>query len=131
MNEIWKDVKGYEGLYQVSNTGQVFSIRSKKFLKQGHTGWGEGYAFVALCKNGMRKNKNVHRLVAEAFIPNPENKPEVNHIDHNPHNNNANNLEWVTHQENWEAFNRSEKKKQVIEKLKAIAEKKKAERENK
>lgn len=60
----------------------------------------KGYLFVCAKENGRRKNLLIHRLVAEAFIPNPENKPEVNHIDGNPHNNRVDNLEWVTSSEN-------------------------------
>jgi hypothetical protein len=99
MLEIWKDIKGYDG-YQVSNTGKVYSLKSKKILSQNllntYFGSRPGYYHVMLFVNGKKKNVLVHRLVAEAFIPNPENKPQVHHKDHNPHNNNANNLEWVT-----------------------------------
>lgn len=108
MNEIWKDVKGYEGLYKVSNTGKVFSCKSKQTLTQALTGTTfntrPGYYRVMLYKGSSRKNVAVHRLVAETFIPNPENKPQVNHIDHNTHNNNVNNLEWVTQAENIQAM---------------------------
>lgn len=107
MGEIWKDVIGYEGLYQVSNLGRVKSLvfSREKYLSPGknviHTKYGDAvYLFVPLSKNGVRKNGGIHRLVAQAFIPNPENKREVNHKDGNPSNNRVENLEWCTHREN-------------------------------
>lgn len=84
MEEIWKDVVGYEGLYEVSSLGQV---RSLCYLHTGQTKvlkpakYRRGYLRVVLCKNGKRKPSLVHRLVAEAFIPNPSNLPQVNHKD--------------------------------------------------
>ena len=76
--EEWKDIIGYEGIYQVSNFGRV---RNKdKILKPSKSG---RYRHLALCKNGTRKDMNIHRLVAEAFIPNPYNYPCINHIDEN------------------------------------------------
>ena len=120
--EIWKDIEGYEGLYAVSNTGKVYSYKSKKILRSNATELRCGYINVLLTKDGKRKQKYIHRLVAQAFIPNPENKPEVNHIDHNPQNNHVDNLEWVTKNENIVAYLHSEKRKQAMAKLKAIAE---------
>lgn len=98
--ETWKDVKDYEGLYQISNKGRVKSLRwaGGKVLKFGNSGF--GYFFVNLSKNNKCRNFFVHTLVARAFIPNPENKPEVNHIDGNKKNNCVENLEWVTESEN-------------------------------
>ena len=110
MVEIWKDIKGYEGRYKISNTGKVYSCKSQKILSQHN--W-DKYYFVQLWKNNKPERKKIHRLVAEAFIPNPENKPEVNHIDQNPQNNNVNNLEWVTRNENINAYLKSEKYKQA------------------
>lgn len=107
MQEIWKDIEGYGGAYAVSNMGRVYSYKSRKYLTQGATGWSNGgYRCVCLFKDGKQKQKYVHRLVAEAFVPNPDNKPEVNHIDQNNQNNHADNLEWVTHTENVAAYNR-------------------------
>jgi hypothetical protein len=112
MEEIWKDIKEYEGLYQVSNLGRVKSIERKvdiysrknkkyykrtikqKFIKYG--GNTIGYVNVALSKDGYTKPMYVHRLVAEAFIPNPNNYPVINHKDENKENNTVDNLEWCT-----------------------------------
>ena len=104
--EVWKDIEGYVGLYQVSNLGRVKGLerydsrghlRTERVLKPTND-W-DGYLRVNLYKNRVQVNKTIHRLVAEAFIPNPENKPTVNHIDENKTNNNVNNLEWATMKE--------------------------------
>ena len=90
--EEWRDIKGYEGLYQVSNLGRV---RSERKILKG-TPDKDGYLRVALCKNGTRKYFGIHRLVATAFIYNTNNYPCVNHKDENKTNNRAKNLEWCT-----------------------------------
>lgn len=108
MTEIYKDIKEYEGLYQISNLGNVKSLpkgdgngNRTRVLKQevmvyNHT----TYRRVTLSKNGKVKRFSVHRLVADTFIPNIDNLPVVNHIDNNGANNNVENLEWVTHEGN-------------------------------
>lgn len=110
---IWKDVVGFEEFYQVSNTGEVrskdrkvpsrnphkFSTRKGRILRQMTQR--HGYKKVSLTRSVTEKfNVNVHRAVAEAFIPNPDNKPYVNHMDCDKGNNHVDNLEWVTAQEN-------------------------------
>lgn len=98
MQEIWRDVKDYKGLYKISSNGRVWSCRQNKVLKL-HT-CQSGYWFIGLHKAGKVKSYKVHRLVAQHFIPNPNNLPEVNHIDEDKSNNGVDNLEWTTHKEN-------------------------------
>lgn len=106
--EIWKDIVGYEGKYQISNYARVKSLKRKRpgdgyilkerLLKPGLMK--VGYYSVALWKNCKQKTFHIHRLVAKYFIPNPKGKREVNHIDGNKTNNLLSNLEWVTPKEN-------------------------------
>jgi hypothetical protein len=92
--EIFKDIEGFEGLYQISNYGRVYSVKSGKFLKaQKHT---NDYRQVNLHKDAKQKTYTIHRLVAQAFIPNPSNLPQINHKDENPSNNHVSNLEWCS-----------------------------------
>lgn len=111
MQEIWKDIEGYEGHYKVSNTGKIKSlernvnhsysgtIRKKERILKIKINQ-NGYANVCLCLNGISNYQRIHRLVAYAFLKNKNNKREVNHIDGNKLNNNINNLEWCTRSEN-------------------------------
>lgn len=101
MSEIWKDIPEYENIYQVSSTGRIRSVdridalgnhRKGAIMKQKTKC--NGYNTIALCKNGKYKFIGVHRLVAQAFLPNPNNLPQVNHKDENPSNNRVENLEW-------------------------------------
>ncbi len=97
MIEEWRPVKGFEDLYEVSTFGSVRRVGSNHALKGGMA---NGRRTIDLWRNGSRKNYKVHRLVAETFIPNPDDKPEVNHINGDPLNNCVWNLEWATRSEN-------------------------------
>ena len=116
--QIWKDIPRYEGKYQVSNTGKVRSLNYKrtgktKILKP-HTNR-DGYKTVNLLKPGEKyKPYYVHRLVAQAFIPNPNNWPQVNHIDEDKANNVVWNLEWCTQQYNMNYGTRNERAREAL-----------------
>lgn len=115
-NEIWKDVKEYEGLYKVSTLGRIKSLKfnKEKILKQEKTQ--DGYLTVRLRKDGNVKHIGVHRLVAQAFIMNLNNLPQVNHKDEIKTNNNVDNLEWCTQQYNMSYGSRTKKiSKQVYQ----------------
>lgn len=103
--EVWRDIKGFEGFYQVSNSGRLRSLDrescGKRYVgKIISSKCRNGYVVDILCKDGKKKTCRRHRLVAEAFIPNPEEKPEINHLDGDKSNNCVDNLEWATHREN-------------------------------
>lgn len=113
------DIKGYEGLYKISNRGDVISLSKnsgflklkEKYLKP--TVKPKGYLDVKLIKDGIKKHFYIHRLVAEHFIPNPNNLPQVNHKDKNPSNNDVNNLEWCDNSYNVLYSNIPEKLKEL------------------
>jgi hypothetical protein len=102
--EIWKPLKNYEVLYEISNLGRVRSLIKKGNslykIKKTNMDVSTGYINIQLRKNNIPLTKRVHRLVAETFIPNLDNKPIVNHIDGNKKNNRVDNLKWVTYSEN-------------------------------
>lgn len=101
-----KDVQNYEGLYAVTSCGKVYSHKRKKFLKPREVG---GYLQVSLYKGGEREFYLIHRLVAEAYLPNPNNLPCVNHKDENKENNALQNLEWCTYEYNNNYGSRNQK----------------------
>ena len=91
-----KDIKGFEGIYAITEDGRVYNLKHKRYLKN----CGKNYQRVTLNKNGKGTSHYIHRLVAQAFLPNPDNLPEINHKDENTHNNNVWNLEWCTREYN-------------------------------
>ena len=111
--EEWRDIEGYEGLFQISNEGRVKSLKRKITINRCNGAYirtieekiikpyknGKGRLQVQLCKNGIREFPLLHRLVANAFVPNPNNYDVVHHIDHNPQNNKVENLMWMTKEE--------------------------------
>ena len=102
-----KDIKGYEGIYGITSCGKVWSYKKKKFLTPKDSG--NGYLMVQLYKDGKRKNYKIHRLAAEAYIPNPNNLPQINHRDENKTNNCLQNLEWCDAKYNNNYGNRIER----------------------
>lgn len=101
INELWKDIKGFEGYYQISSYGRVKSFKKYKngYILSNKNCKGKYFSLV-LSANEKKKSTRIHRLVAEAFIPNPNNYPCVNHKDLNKQNNCIDNLEWCTYQYN-------------------------------
>ena len=133
--EVWRDVKGYEGLYQVSSNGRVKSLERTFIDKIGRERYVKecilkpgmdkgGYLRVGLCDGEKRKTFKVHRLVCEAYHENPDNKPQVNHINEIKTDNRACNLEWATARENSNFGTRNERigKKSAITKSKPICQ---------
>ena len=124
MQEIWKDIRGYEGKYKISTYGNVYSYKRKIYISQSKGA--NGYFKVNLHKNSSTKTFSVHRLVAETFISNPNNLPEINHKSGNKTNNRVTNLEWCTHNENmehafyWGLAKKCEEKPQLSKQKKAF-----------
>lgn len=129
MQEIWKDIEDFEGMYQISNLGRVRSLgmsftrtdfkpytRKPQFMKPIKNR--VGYLSVELHNKGYSKRYLIHRLVAQAFIPNKDNLPEINHIDENKTNNCVDNLEWCTHKYNSTYGTRATRIKDTIKKTK-------------
>ena len=126
--EVWRDVHGYEGLYKVSDKGNIYSVR--RLNSRGYKCGGRvltptynenGYLIIGLCKNGIKKSKRVHRLVAEAFVPNHNSYLEINHKDENKTNNNVENLEWCTREYNMNHGTRNARASQTqSKKVKAV-----------
>ena len=115
MQEIWKDIPGYEGLYMISNLSHVYSFKLNRLLIQYKDE--NGYKDVWLTKDGKGKHYSVHRLVAMTFIPNPDNLPQVNHKDENPSNNCVLNLEWCTAKYNCNYGNHNKNVSKSLKKL--------------
>ena len=126
--EVWRDVMGFEGFYKVSNKGNVRSVNRINHIGRRYSGRTlrpaydkDGYLQATLCKNGKVKTKKIHRLVTEAFIPNPNGFPEVNHKDEVKDNNNVNNLEWCdTHYNLNYGTARKRAAKKTSKKVKAV-----------
>lgn len=113
---IWKDIPGYEGLYQVSNDGRIYSLTSNRELSVIQKG--DGYTCISLCdKNRVKKQYRIHQLVAKAFIPNPDNLPMINHKNEIKNDNRVENLEWVTAKQNSSYGTRPQR---VSEKMKGV-----------
>lgn len=114
----WRDIPGFDGEYQVNNIGTVYSVKSKRVLRQKIDRY--GYAQVTLYHKGHARYISVHRAVAMAFIPNPDRKNCVNHLDENKLNNDVKNLEWVTVKENDNYGTRNERMKRTKSKRPVI-----------
>lgn len=109
MKEIWKEIIGFEGIYEVSNLGRVRRIKTGNVLSTSKCGGCREYSSVCLSKNGKIYSRLVHRLVAEAFIPRPNGLYEVNHLDEDKSNNRVENLEWCNHKYNMNYGSRMDK----------------------
>lgn len=116
-----------DNIYLISDMGKIWSVDSQQYLKPVKRDKKRGYLCVSLPYQGKWHNVAIHRLVAEAFIPNPENKPEVNHLDENKENNCVGNLDWATKAEN---ANRGNRNRKISQSMKLYFGKKKANKKN-
>lgn len=117
--EQWKSIEEYKETYEISNFGRVKNIKTRNVLKNRTDK--DGYLDIALFKNGKRKRFKIHRLVAQAFIPNPKNLPQVNHMDEDKQNNRDTNLEWCTNKYNVNyGTNRNRAAEKMSKKIKII-----------
>lgn len=107
MEEIWADIEGYENLYAISSKGRCWSYKTNKFLKENINN--DGYLRFSLFKDGEHKRYLAHRLVAKSFVDNPNQYPEINHINENVKDNCVENLEWCTHKQNINYGSRNKK----------------------
>ena len=126
--EIYAPIEGFPD-YLITSHGRVFSLKHGKMKELKHGKTRHGYMLVTLSKNGKQYTKTVHRLVARAFISNPENKTDINHIDEDKTNNHVLNLEWMTHKENLNHGTRNERARQknsITHKGKKLSEQTKA-----
>lgn len=107
MEEVWTDIEGYENLYAISSKGRCWSYKTNKFLKEDINN--DGYLRFSLFKDGKHKRYLAHRLVAKSFVDNPNQYPEINHINENVKDNYVENLEWCTHKQNVNYGSRNKK----------------------
>lgn len=107
MEEVWADIEGYENLYAISSKGRCWSYKTNKFLKEDINN--DGYLRFSLFKDGKHKRYLAHRLVAKSFVDNPNQYPEINHINENVKDNYVENLEWCTHKQNVNYGSRNKK----------------------
>ena len=107
-----RDIPNYEGLYAITSCGKVWSYKTQKFLKPRKRA--DGYYQVCLCKNGQKTTHSIHRLLAETYLPNPNNYPQVSHKDENPEHNWLNNLEWATAKMNCNMPKHKERKSKAL-----------------
>jgi hypothetical protein len=131
MSDVWKDIAGYEGFYQVSDHGRVRSVTRRvwNYMKKGKVlkAHNNGHSYYNVCWSSNEKKEKhayIHRLVAQAFIPNPDNKEQINHKDFDKSNNKAENLEWATRAENIKHYRNTPFHRDVMKQVIASKERK-------